>query len=288
MFFRCCASLVMALVVSACASSAGTSLGEGGGPATTAARENSTLIVRAELDAFQGRSAWDAVYTLRRRWTQPGLGATFGGAPIYARVVVDGTHRGELRELRRISANDIESMRFLSAPDPDTTIKYGLGNEGGVIEVTTIRGRPSPKLSGDVIPAAAQGRLPCRGGSSSRRMLFAAGSGRAGCRGVLRRGGRWRVAIECRLAKPTRRRAGRERDEGRGPETPLAKRCGWAHRCPSRSRVGGGHRGLQIRSPVAVSFWPGALLRCRRSGGGPRWSPRGEKHRVVHQDRCLA
>ena len=132
----------------------------GGGPATTAARENSTLIVRAELDAFQGRSAWDAVYTLRRRWTQPGLGATFGGAPIYARVVVDGTHRGELRELRRISANDIESMRFLSAPDPDTTIKYGLGNEGGVIEVTTIRGRPSPKLSGDVIPAAAQGRLP--------------------------------------------------------------------------------------------------------------------------------
>ena len=163
MFFRCCASLVMALVVSACASSAGTSLGEGGGPATTAARENSTLIVRAELDAFQGRSAWDAVYTLRRRWTQPGRGATFGGAPIYARVVVDGTHRGDLRELRRISANDIESMRYLSAPDPDTTIKYGIGSEGGVIEVTTIRGGPPPKLGGDVIPAAAQGRLPVAG-----------------------------------------------------------------------------------------------------------------------------
>ena len=57
-----------------------------------------------------------------------------GGGPIYARVVVDGTPRGGLNELLRMSASEIESMRFLSAPE--ATIKYGTGYPGGAIEVT--------------------------------------------------------------------------------------------------------------------------------------------------------
>ena len=96
------------------------------------------------------------------------------------------------------------------------------------IELFYLRVPRTSRLAGDmiraraVIPAAAPGSRPSAGGSSSRRMLFAPGSGRD-CRGLLRRGGRWRVAVECRLAKPTRRRAGCERDQGRGSETPLAK-----------------------------------------------------------------
>ena len=57
MFFRCCASLVLALIVSTCASSAGTSLGEED-EATTG---NLNLIVRAELDRLRGQSAWALV-----------------------------------------------------------------------------------------------------------------------------------------------------------------------------------------------------------------------------------
>ena len=144
MSFRRCASLVLALVVSACASSQPARLSAGGGgPATTALRGNSTLIVRAELEEFQGRSAWEVVETLNQRWlrvrrgSRPAAGVNRGA--VYARVVVDGTFRGELEDLLRLQAFNIESMRLLSPPD--ATAKYGSGYMGGVIEVTTIRGR---------------------------------------------------------------------------------------------------------------------------------------------------
>ena len=138
MSFRRCASLVLALTVSACASSGGTSSGVGGQTAARAARGNSTLIVRAELDELTGRSLWDSVETLRARWLRPQRGGSFAAGPSYARVVVDGTVRGELDELRRLSSENVETLRYLSAPA--ATIKYGTGYPGGVIEVSTRRG----------------------------------------------------------------------------------------------------------------------------------------------------
>jgi len=53
--------------------------------------------------------------------------------------VVDGRVRGELADLYGISIDDIETMRYLSASD--ATTRYGTGYIGGVIEVTTRRGR---------------------------------------------------------------------------------------------------------------------------------------------------
>jgi outer membrane receptor for ferrienterochelin and colicin len=52
-------------------------------------------------------------------------------------VVVDGARFGELEELRRIPAEDVERIHFLRGPDA-TTI-YGTGYGGGAIEVTTRR-----------------------------------------------------------------------------------------------------------------------------------------------------
>ena len=138
MSFHRFASLVLALIISACASSAGTSLGGGSETASAASRGNSRLIVRAQLDRLAGRSAYEAVENLNRRWTQPQRGSSFAAGQHFARVVVDGSPRGELDELRRITSDDIESMRYLSAPD--ATTKYGTGYPGGVIEVTTRRG----------------------------------------------------------------------------------------------------------------------------------------------------
>ena len=124
--------LVLAPVVSACASSPDSPFDEGGQTATRTARGSSTLIVRAQLEQLVGRSAWDAVERFNRRW----LSTRRGG--VYARVVIDGTSRRDLSELSRMSTEGIENLRFLSSGE--ATTKYGTGFAGGVIEVTT-RGR---------------------------------------------------------------------------------------------------------------------------------------------------
>ena len=137
MSFRRCASLVLVLAVSACASSGGMASGEGGQTAERAPRGNATLIIRAELDELGGgRNLWEAVDLLRPRWLrrQRGAGSIFAG-PTYARVVVDGTARGELDDLRRFFSDNIETLRYLSPAD--ATTKYGTGFPGGVIEVST-------------------------------------------------------------------------------------------------------------------------------------------------------
>ena len=84
-----------------------------------------------------GLSAYQAVEILRPRWLQPRGTPTYGSS--YARVVVDRTFRRELADLYRMSTDNIETMRYLSASD--ATIRYGTGYIGGVIEVTMRRGR---------------------------------------------------------------------------------------------------------------------------------------------------
>ena len=138
MSFRPFASLVPVLVLSAVLSACGASAGGsfGGGDGTRVATVgSSTLIVRAQLEDFTGRTAGEAVSRLRRRWLQATRGGNFADGPAFARVVIDGTARGDLEELDRIPADAVESMRYLSASDATTL--YGTGFPGGVIEVTT-------------------------------------------------------------------------------------------------------------------------------------------------------
>ncbi len=156
-------ALTVALVLSACASSPGTPLGDEGGTASRAARGTSTLIVRAELEQRQGDSAYQVIELLRQGWLRENRRAagTFGGPTTYARVVVDGTPRGELDELSRISVVEIESMRFISAPD--ATTKYGTGYPGGAIEVTTRDRGPGTVPTGLRTARFTADRLPVAG-----------------------------------------------------------------------------------------------------------------------------
>ena len=131
---RRCASVVLALVVSACVSS---STPEGFAAAARARGGNSRLIVRAQLDELYGYSAYEAVETLNRRWLQPQRGSSLASGQSYARVMIDGSVRRNINDLARMSTDNIETMRYLSAPD--ATIKYGTGYPGGVIEVTLRR-----------------------------------------------------------------------------------------------------------------------------------------------------
>ena len=129
--------LVLAPVVSACASSSDGPLSEDAERATRATRGSSTLIVRAQLEALTDRSAWDAVETLNRRWLQARRSSTLASGPAYPGVVVDGVVRGEVDVLRQLNTTNIETMRYLSATD--ATTRYGTGFPGGVIEVTSRR-----------------------------------------------------------------------------------------------------------------------------------------------------
>ncbi len=138
MSFRRCASVVLALVVSACASSQDTPFGGEFATSAAASQGNSRLIVRAQLQRLAGQSAWEAVETLNPRWLRSrSVSVNYG--PSYARVVVNGTVRRVLADLYRMSTDNIETMRYLSATD--ATTKYGTGYAGGVIEVTLRRGR---------------------------------------------------------------------------------------------------------------------------------------------------
>ncbi len=120
----------LALILTSC-SSAPSPFGERA--SANAPRGNRDLIVRAELDVFASQSAREVVERLHPNWLR--ARGVSGGV----RVVVDGTSRGGLQELYFLNSADIESMRHLSAAD--ATTKYGTGYWGGVIEVTTMRGR---------------------------------------------------------------------------------------------------------------------------------------------------
>ena len=139
MSFRRFLSLVLALVlasaVSACASS-GSGASGGGGDTQQFTGGNSTLIVRAQLAQYSGRNALEAVQQFNRRWLQPQRTSSFDR--VFARVVIDNGPPDVLETLGRLSVDSIESMRFLSAID--ATTRYGTGNAGGIIVVTS-RGR---------------------------------------------------------------------------------------------------------------------------------------------------
>ncbi len=127
--------LVLAAVVSACASAADPASGGGGETG-----RSSTLIVRAQLAQYSGRTAMEAVQQFNRRWLRT---TQRGGDAWYARVVIDGgrgveNRDGDFGRLRRLRAVDVESMRFLN--NTTANAKYGPGFNGGVIEVTS-RGR---------------------------------------------------------------------------------------------------------------------------------------------------
>jgi len=124
--------LVLACIVSAGASSGGATSG-GDGETADATGGSTTLISRAQLQEYAGRSALDAIRQFNRRWLRADRGA--GGAT-YARVVIDGGgYRYDLSVLEQLSTRDVEFMRYLDLYA--ATRKYGIGFSGGVIEVTS-------------------------------------------------------------------------------------------------------------------------------------------------------
>jgi hypothetical protein len=109
------------------------------GPHTGRSRPFPDDIVRADLEAADVATAYEAVQRLRPRWLRNQGPASFQTPDLYPRVYVDGMPRGQLDELHRIPADDVETISFISAPD--ATMRWGTGHTGGVILVMTRRGK---------------------------------------------------------------------------------------------------------------------------------------------------
>jgi len=128
---RTLTALLLALALAGCASS-GTA-GGGGDPSHI-----STEDLRA-LDP-EGLTAMQVVQRFRPQWLRTRGTATFGGGTASGepRIVLDGVPLGEMGELRRVDATDVEEMTYLSASD--ATTRFGTGYPGGAILVVTRRG----------------------------------------------------------------------------------------------------------------------------------------------------
>ena len=125
------AALLLAVVVSACASS-GTPA-----PAGTS-RSGPNLITAEEISRVSVQNALEAVQKLRpamlRRPNVASQNAQSSGELV---VYVDNTRYGPTENLRQIPASSIASLRYYTASE--SQMKWGSNHPGGVIEVITKR-----------------------------------------------------------------------------------------------------------------------------------------------------
>jgi hypothetical protein len=94
-------------------------------------------ITRAQLEALETMSAYDAIQRLRPTWLQSRGPTSLSGGPTLPQVHINDSRSRTLDELRTLPVTEIEMMEFRSASDATTL--YGTGYPGGVIEVRTRR-----------------------------------------------------------------------------------------------------------------------------------------------------
>jgi hypothetical protein len=98
---------------------------------------NSQLITEQEIEASRGSSALDVIQKLRPNFlTYRGETSTDRrrSSP-YPTVYLDGQMFGSIETLKTLPAMQIASIRLYRAWE--ATTKFGAGNMGGVIEVST-------------------------------------------------------------------------------------------------------------------------------------------------------
>ncbi len=115
------AAFALVIGLAGCASGGG---GSGGG-----GRAN--LLTVADMSEVQQLSVYQAIQRLRPRW----LRQRSNRLP---NVYIDGSRRtGGLDDLRSMRTSEVQEMQYLSGSD--ATTRFGTGNDGGAILVTTRR-----------------------------------------------------------------------------------------------------------------------------------------------------
>lgn len=128
------AALAGLLALAACAPAASS-----GGAASAASRRQADLITAEEIAGTSATTAYHAIEILRPTFLRARGQQSFSGSqsPV---AYVNGQRWGNLESLRNLTADDVFSIRRLSASEAQS--RYGLDNIGGAIEVTTRSGAP--------------------------------------------------------------------------------------------------------------------------------------------------
>jgi hypothetical protein len=98
---------------------------------------NSQLITEDEIDASRAATAYEAVQKLRANFLSYRGETSFDKSKSqpYPTVYLDGQEYGPMATLRNIPASQVSTIRLYRAWE--ATTKFGTGNMGGVIAVTT-------------------------------------------------------------------------------------------------------------------------------------------------------
>lgn len=97
----------------------------------------SELITEDEIEASLGATAYEVIQRLRPTFLSYRGETSFDKSKSqpYPRVYIDGQELGPISTLRTIPALEIATIRLYRAWD--ATTKFGTGNMGGVIAITT-------------------------------------------------------------------------------------------------------------------------------------------------------
>jgi hypothetical protein len=98
---------------------------------------NAQLITEDEIDATRANTAFDVIQKLRANFLTYRGETSFDKSKSrpFPTVYVDGQEYGPIGSLRLLLASDISSIRLYRAWE--ATTKFGTGNMGGVIAITT-------------------------------------------------------------------------------------------------------------------------------------------------------
>ena len=122
---RASAIMIVALLAASCSS---TGANTGGG--------NPNLITQEQIELLPDGTAFSIIQRFRSGWLRARTQATLSSAePEYAVVYLDDMRYGEIDTLGGISANQIQTIQFISAQD--ATTRYGTGYMGGIIRINT-------------------------------------------------------------------------------------------------------------------------------------------------------
>lgn len=120
------AALMPGLVLlPACASSGGSSGGS---------RRSPNVITEEELAEYTQDDLHEAIRRMRPNWLRRrGAGTNNSVSPV--QVYINGARMGDTNALRGVNSTDVVRIEYLSGPD--ATTRFGTGNGGGAILVTT-------------------------------------------------------------------------------------------------------------------------------------------------------
>ena len=97
----------------------------------------SQLITEEQIEASRAATAYDVIQKLRANFLsyrgETGLGKS--SSQPYPTVYVDGQEFGPMSTLRNIPASQVATIRLYRSWE--ATTKFGTGNMGGVIAITT-------------------------------------------------------------------------------------------------------------------------------------------------------